>query len=156
MVSGLGLLPSTFLDMLWFCFLEGSPALGFWISQYLFCSEDLPLRVLFCIFFLVLCFDFLLSPSAAERSFYKGVAWLMYFGSFTCIPVKTDWDFQWAWVWIPLFDEHLHCTLLLPSEKENWSCLDLHWSCMALSVRNENTVRMFFSETNAKCWCHLF
>lgn len=98
LVSSLGLLPSTLLDMLWFCFLEGSPALGFWLPQYLFWSEVLPLLILFYSFFLVLCCGLLLSLSAARHSFYKGIAWLVSFGSFACIPVKTDWDFQWVWV----------------------------------------------------------
>lgn len=57
-------------------------------------------------FSLVLYFAFLLSPPAARHSFYKGVAWFLSFGSFVCIPIKTDWEFQWVGVWKPLYDQH--------------------------------------------------
>lgn len=58
--------------MLWFCFLEGSPALGIWLHQYLFCSEDLPLLV-YIVFTKLLPGLYLLGALPASHSRLTGI-----------------------------------------------------------------------------------
>lgn len=144
--------------MLWFCFLEGSSALRFWLPQYLFCSEDLPLLVLFYTFFLVLCFVLLVSPSAGRHSFMKVLSGLYLLGALPASQSGLTGIFsgcECEYCYLMSICIALYCYPQRRNIDHVWICTGLVW-CVALSVRSKNAVRVFCTEANAKCSQHLF